>query len=95
MNSKSGTYNSARLSARVQRAKTTRLWTPFSALVSGCFALHHAEGITTGSLAYRFCDGPSGIQVMPLLLADPSSLLTSLVNLDGTTSRLCHLPVIA
>lgn len=51
-------------------------------------------GITTCSLAYSFCDGPSGGQVMPLLLADSISL-TSLVNLDGHKGRLCHLSVIA
>lgn len=51
-------------------------------------------GITTCSLAYSFCDGPSGGRVMPLLLADSISL-TSLVNLDGQRGRLCHLSVIA
>lgn len=49
---------------------------PFSASCvpksRGAFAMyHHAKGITTCSLAYSFCDGPSGAQVMPLLLANP------------------------
>lgn len=85
----------------MQRAKTSRLWELHSVSPSpslpasrGAFATHHAKGITTCSLAYSFCDGPSGAQVVPLLLADPISL-TSLVNLDGKKSRLCHLSVIA
>lgn len=61
----------------------------------GCFAMYHAKRIiTTCSLACSFCDGPSTAQVTPLLLAAPISL-TSLVNLDGHKSRLCHLSVIA
>lgn len=85
-----------------KQKKTWRLWEllpplspPLFAYVSGCFTKYHAKGITTTcSLAYSFCDGPSGAQDMPLLLADPISL-TSLVNLDGKKSRLCHLSVIA
>lgn len=99
--SESGTYNSARLSARVQRAKTPRHWghrsLPPCLCVPksrGAFAMYHAKGIITCSLAYSFCDGPSGAQVMPLLLANPISL-TSLVNLDERKSQLCHLSVIA
>lgn len=99
--SKSGTYDSARLSARVHRAKTSRPWGLLSVSPSlsprpppSRCATQHAKGITTCSLAHSFCDGPSGAQVMPLLLADPISL-TLLVNLDGKKSRLCHLSVIA
>ena len=109
--SKSGTYDSARRSARVQRAKTKKerkkhrasgsfFPPPVTLSLPLCLGLGLLRDVsrqgrtTTRSLAYSFCDGPSGAQDMPLLPADPISL-TSLVNLDGRKSRLCHLSVIA